>query len=85
MRSKTTTEHQNLAEERRKLWQRATRQIAIYQKALSQSKHSAAERERARNAARTIADLSRSSAELPAVAKWCVLLRNDPRLARLLG
>ena len=79
------SEHQSLAEERRKLWQRVTRHIAIYQKALSLSVHSASERERAKSAARSIADLSRSNAELSAVAKWCVLLRNDPKLARLLG
>lgn len=79
------SEHQALAEERRKVWQRVTGQIAKYEKAKQQARTSAAARERMSQAAREITSLSRSSAELSAVAKWCVLLRNDLRLSRLVS
>lgn len=79
------TEHQALAEERRKVWQRMTKHINNYKRALAEARHSAAARERAKNAAREIAELAKPSAELSAVAKWCVLMRNDPQLSRLVG
>jgi hypothetical protein len=79
------TEHQALAEERRKVWQRVTKHISTYNRALSESRHSAAARERAKVSAREIAELTKPSAELSAVAKWCVLLQNDQRLSRLIG
>lgn len=76
------TEHQLLTEERRKIWQRVTTQINNYKRALSESKNSAAARERVKIAARDIATLTQRNAELSAVAKWCVLLRNDLALSR---
>lgn len=79
------TEHQALAEERRKVWQRVTRYISDYKRALGEVRHSAAARERAKASAREITELAKPTAELSAVAKWCVLLRNDPQLSRLLG
>jgi hypothetical protein len=79
------TEHQALTEERRKVWQRVTTHISNYKRALAEARHSAAARERAKNEAREIAKLTKSSAELSAVAKWCVLLRNDPQLSRLVA
>jgi hypothetical protein len=79
------TEHQALAEERRKVWQRVTTHISNYQRALAETRYSAAARERAKNEAREIAELTKPSAALSSVAKWCVLLRNDPQLSRLVG
>lgn len=79
------SEHQALAEERRKVWQRVTGQIAKYEKAKLHSRTSAAARERMSQAAREISALAKSSSELSAVAKWCVLLRNDLRLSRLVS
>lgn len=79
------SEHQALAEERRKVWQRVTKLISDYRRALSESLHCAAARERAKNSAREISELAKPGAELSAVAKWCVLLQNDPQLSRLVG
>jgi hypothetical protein len=79
------TEHQALAEERRKVWQNTTKLINKYLKALAQARTSAAARERVKSAARDIVCLTKPEAELSAVAKWCIRLRNDPQLSRLVG
>lgn len=78
------TEHQALAEERRKIWQRVTKHISDYKRALTEARHSVAARERAKTLAREITNYAKPTAELSAVAKWCVLLRNDPQLSRLI-
>jgi hypothetical protein len=79
------TEHQALAEERRKVWQRVNYHIKRYYQAKSQatSAQAAVARERLRESAMQIAELTKPSAELSTVARWCVLLRNDPQLSRL--
>ena len=79
------TEHQALTEERRKVWQRTTILINKYLQALAEARTSAAAREKVKVAARDIVCLTRPDAELSSVAKWCVRLRNDPQLSRLLG
>lgn len=79
------TEHQALAEERRKVWQRVTNHIASYKCALETARYSAGARERVKNEAREIAELTKPSAALSSVAKWCVLMRNDRQLSRLVG
>lgn len=79
------TEHQALSEERRKVWQRVTNHIHNYKRALAEARHSASARERAKNEAREIVELTKPSAELSAVAKWCIWLRNDPQLSRLIA
>jgi hypothetical protein len=79
------TEHQALAEERRKTWQRVTKLINKYLKALSESRTSVAAQERVRATAREIVCLTKPDAELSAVAKCCVRFRNNPQLARLVG
>lgn len=79
------TEHQALAEERRKVWQRVTKHISNYERALAEARYSASARESAKNEAREITELTKASSELSAVAKWCVLLRNDQRLYRLIA
>lgn len=79
------TEHQVLAEERRKIWQRVTKLIAQYERALSESRHSAAARKTLRDRARDIHALAQPDKELSAVAKWCVWMRNNPKLSRLVA
>lgn len=79
------TEHQALTEERRKVWQRTTILINKYLQALAEMRTSAAAREQVKAAARDIVCLTRPEAELSSVAKWCVRLRNDPQLSRLVG
>lgn len=79
------TEHQALAEERRKVWQNTTKLINKYLQALSESRTSGAARERLKAAAREIVCLTKSDAELSAVAKLCVRLRNNSQLSRLVG
>lgn len=79
------TEHQALSEERRKTWQKVTKLINNYLNALSASRTSAAARERVKATAREIVGLTKSDAELSAVAKCCIRFRNDPQLSRLVG
>ena len=78
-------EHHALAEERRKVWERANNLIKAYQDALSESGHSAAARERAKASARDLVRMMKPDAELSSVAKWCIRLRNDQKLLGLLG
>lgn len=79
------SEHQALAEERRKVWQNTTKLINKYLQALTKARTSAAAREQVKTAARDILCLTKPETELSAVAKWCVRLRNDPQLSRLVG
>lgn len=79
------TEHFPLDEERRKIWQTTTRLVNKYQQALADMRTSATARERVKSAAREIACMTKSDAELSSVAKWCIRLCNDQRLLRLLG
>lgn len=78
-------EHQALAEERRKVWQRTTKLINDYLRALGEARTSAAARERLKVAAGEIVRLTKPDAELSAVAKWCIRLRNDKHLWRLVA
>jgi hypothetical protein len=78
------SEHQELAEERRKVWQRTSLLITKFLKALSESRTSAAARERVKSTARDIVHLTKPETELSSVAKWCIRLRNDDRLSRLI-
>ncbi|MEE4151461.1 hypothetical protein [Pseudomonas viridiflava] len=81
------TDHQALAEGRRKVWQMANHAIKCYYQAKleANSVQAAVARERLRVSAMEIAKLTKATAELSAVARWCVLLRNDPQLNRLVG
>lgn len=78
------SEHQALAEERRKVWQKTTKLINKYLQALTESPTSGAARERVKTTAREISSLTKPEAELSAVAKWCIRLRNDQQLLRLI-
>lgn len=79
-------EHEPLTEARRKVWTKASRLIEQYQKAKSQCGNGGnpVAKEKAKSCLLQVRDMTKPDAELSSVAKWCVLLRNDPQLARLL-
>jgi hypothetical protein len=79
------TEHQALAEERRKVWQKTAKLIDKYEQAVANGATSAAARQVVKDAACAIATLTKPDAELSAVAKWCIRLRNKPELQRLIA
>lgn len=80
-------EHAALAEERRKVWAKVSGLIGSYQQAIARCQTGGNEvaRLKAKEVARQVYELTRPTAELSAVAKWCVLFRNDPQLARLVA
>lgn len=80
-------EHAVLAEERRKVWNKVSGLIATYQKNIRRCRAggNVVAKEKAKEAAKQVHELTRPTAELSAVAKWCVLLRNDPRLTLLVA
>lgn len=80
-------EHVPLAEARRKLWQKVDRLISDYATARASSADgdNPVARDRLDRACRDLRHLTRHTEELSAVARWCVLLRNDPQLSRLLA
>lgn len=80
-------DHINLAEERRKVWQKVSQEIDAYctAKARCAMPGNPGARERAKNHGRNIKNYAKDSEELSTVAKYCVLFRNDPQLARLVS
>lgn len=80
-------EHEALTEERRKVWNRMHRAIEQYKTAKSRcgTGGNPAAKQRVRDTLQDIKAMTRHDAELSAVAKWCVLFRNDPQLARLVS
>jgi uncharacterized protein (TIGR02646 family) len=80
-------EHPALAEERRKIWAKVSGLITTYQRYIDRCRAGGNEtaKQKAREAARQVHEMTRPTAELSAVAKWCVLFRNDPQLARLVA
>jgi len=80
-------EHEPLAEERRKVWQQLDLLIADFTRARSRcgaGNNSAAMAKLTEIRARVRA-MTSPTAELSAVARWCVQVRNDPQLSRLVG
>ena len=80
-------EHEPLAEARRKVWQKVDRLIYDFVEAkgrCSNGNNPAAKAKLATVRAQ-IRELTHQSADLSAVAKWCILVRNDPRLSRLVA
>ncbi len=78
-------EHEALTQARREIWQRVSRKIELYLKAIAKAAsggNPGAKRD-ARRHAEEIREMTKEDAELSSVAKWCVLFRNDPRLMRL--
>ena len=80
-------EHVPLSEARRGTWQRVTRLIDQFleQKSRCLGGDNAVAKEKMRVAAMSIRELSRREAELSSVTKWCVQLRNDHQLTRLVA
>lgn len=80
-------DHPALPEARRKIWTKVSGLIADYQRNLARSRNggNATAKQKAKEAAQQVHELTRPTAELSAVAKWCVLFRNDPQLARLVS
>jgi hypothetical protein len=78
-------EHPALTEERRKIWAKMNRAIGRYNWAKFRCKFGGnpAAKQELRHCAQLIQFMTQRNEELSTVARWCVLLRNDPQLARL--
>ncbi len=78
-------EHGPLAEARRKVWQQVDRLIDDFTQAkarCSAGNNPAAKTKLTAVRAR-VREMTSPAAELSAVARWCLLMRNDPQLSRL--
>jgi hypothetical protein len=80
-------EHADLAEARRKIWQRVCLEIDQYEisKARCCQGGNPGAKQKMRNHGQNIRNLTSSEAELSSVAKWCVFFREDAQLARLVA
>ncbi len=78
-------EHQALAEQRRKVWQKTAKLPDKYQHALAKAATSAAARQEVKATACEITSLTKPESELSAVAKWCIRFGNKPALQRLIA
>ncbi|MDD2389669.1 MAG: hypothetical protein PHP23_08060 [Desulfobacterales bacterium] len=80
-------EHEPLTEERKNIWQTVSREIEQYltAKLRCSGGNNPAAKEKVRYHLKTIRAMTRSRAELSAVAKWCLIFRNDPQLLRLIA
>lgn len=80
-------EHLPLAEARRKTWLKVAKLVDQYYLAKSrcQAGGNPAARQRVKDVLLEVRGMTQVSAELSGVAKWCVLLRNDPQLSRVVG
>jgi hypothetical protein len=80
-------EHEILPIERQKKWQIMVREIDMYQRYKSRCSNGSnpGAKQKVSEHARNIRKMSRESEELSAVAKWCVLFRNDQQLIRLIS
>lgn len=80
-------EHAALTEERRKVWSKMNRAISRYNTAKSRcyAGGNPAAKQDLRRWAQFIQSMTQRNEELSAVARWCVLFRNDPQLARLVA
>ena len=80
-------EHDFLTEERRKVWQRVSLEIKQYEMAKARCSRGGnpAAAEKLRGHINNIIKMTRRQAELSSVALWCVLLKNDQSLIRLMS
>ena len=80
-------EHVPLAEERRKVWQKVDGLIEDFHrvKARCAGGNNPGAKEKLRAIRDSIREMTNPTAELSSVARWCLLLRNDPQLSRLVG
>jgi uncharacterized protein (TIGR02646 family) len=80
-------EHNDLAEERRKVWLKVTTEIEEYlkHKARCTNGGNPVALEKVRAHCVNIRNMTLISAELSSVARWCVMFRNDSQLSRLVA
>lgn len=80
-------EHEALTQERRKIWQRMSLEIDRYQyfKSRYVAGGNPVAKAKASEHARNIRAMTRETEELSAVAKWCMLFRNDNQLTKLVA
>lgn len=80
-------EHAPLAEARRKVWQQVDRLIDDYTKAKARCRtgNNPVAKAKLTEVRARMREMTSTTAELSAVARWCLLVRNDPQLSRLVG
>ncbi|AYH44516.1 hypothetical protein [Azoarcus sp. DN11] len=80
-------EHVPLAEARRKVWQTVDGLIEDFHKAKARcgAGNNPVAKAKLTEVRGRIREMTDPAAELSAVARWCLLLRNDPQLSRLVG
>jgi uncharacterized protein (TIGR02646 family) len=80
-------EHAPLTEARRKVWQQVDRLIDDFACAKSRcvAGHNPAAKEKLKHVRARVREMTHPAAELSAVAKWCILWRNDRQLSRLIA
>lgn len=80
-------EYVPLAEERRKIWQKVNRLVDSYEstKIRCTNGNNPAGREKLKAVCTQIREMTVTTAELSSVARWCLFLRNNPQLSRLVG
>lgn len=80
-------EHVPLAEARRKVWQKLDGLIKDFNTAKTRcvGGNNPAAKAKLTEVRNRIREMTNPSAELSSVARWCLLLRNDPQLSRLVG
>lgn len=78
-------QHEPLAEERRKVWQKVNNLIRDFATAKEHCRagNNPGAHAKLRDVGLRVREMADPKAELSAVARWCVLLRNDPQLSRL--
>jgi len=80
-------EHVPLTEERRKVWQKVDRLIGEFgaTKARCHTANNPAAKANLLRIRAQIREMTNPTSELSAIARWCLLFRNDPQLSRLIG
>jgi uncharacterized protein (TIGR02646 family) len=78
-------EHVPLAEARRSVWQKVDALIQDFQTAKAKCAHgnNPAAKARLIEVRAKVREMTQRSAELSAVARWCIQMRNEPQLSRL--
>ncbi|KVN56069.1 MULTISPECIES: hypothetical protein [Burkholderia cepacia complex] len=80
-------EHAPLAEERRKVWQKIDGLIKDFYAAKAKCSHgnNPAAKAKLLEVRARVREMTKRSAELSAVARWCIQVRNEPQLSRLVS
>ena len=80
-------DHTPLAEERRKIWQKVDRLIDEFHTAKGRCStgNNPVAKDKLKTVQASIRELTNPNAELSSVARWCLLLRNEPQLSRLVA